>query len=63
LIDSPSDRAEECRSRASATADIDHQALLEFMAEAWEAIAATGEPSSAIPWFLRHSAHELPIER
>ena len=56
LMDDPIDWAEDCRLRASATADVDQQALLEFMAEAWRAIAETGEPSAAIPAFLRQPA-------
>jgi hypothetical protein len=55
FIDDPIYWAEDCRLRACATADGDQQALLEFMAEAWQAIAETGEPSAAVPAFLRPS--------
>jgi hypothetical protein len=34
------------RNRAMAAADVDHQALLLFIAEAWQTIADKGEPST-----------------
>lgn len=47
------DLCEECRKAAKATADVDRQSLLHFLADAWRAIAASGDASSAIPLYLR----------
>jgi hypothetical protein len=43
---------EECRHLAAATADVDRQSLLLFLADAWRIIAATGDASAARPAYL-----------
>ena len=45
--------AEDCRRLASMTSDVDRQSLLNFIADAWQAIAEGGETTQMLPEFLR----------
>jgi hypothetical protein len=47
------DAARACHERAARTPDLDHHALLSFLAEGWQKVAQTGDPASARPAFLR----------
>ena len=40
------------------TSDVDRQALLQFMADAWRTMAETGEQASMIPDYLRQPETE-----
>ena len=52
LVVCATENAEDCRRQAGLTPDVDRQSLLSFLADAWEAIAETGETSAARPAFL-----------
>ncbi len=62
MSDDPAACAADYRSRAMATADVDHQALLLFIAEAWQTIADKGEPSTIIPAFLRQPSSQYQAD-
>jgi hypothetical protein len=51
---------EECRRLAAATADVDRQSLLLFLADAWRIIAATGNPSAVRPPYLEPASGRAP---
>jgi hypothetical protein len=50
---------EECRRLAAATVDVDRQSLLLFLADAWRAIAATGNVSAARPPYLEPASGQV----
>jgi hypothetical protein len=51
--------ADHYRKRALTTADVDHQALLLFIADGLQAIAARGNSAAVVPDYLRPSPSTL----
>ena len=53
MSEDPLVRADEYRKKASATVDVDYQALLLFIADGLEALADPGDSAVVVPEFLR----------
>ncbi len=53
--------AEGCLTRARSTADVDHQSLLLFLAEAWDTVARTGESRDVVPDYLKQPSSSRRI--